>query len=183
MSISPVTLSSLRLPRLNIIYLESEYFEQALTSNSCTGTADDWQSYLNTLAQIGLTEWLSNRLLNQIVTRNDNFIQVDGFKIQAIATENLPDELVSIPQLTLDHPELAAHFYVVIEVIEEQEQAIIRGFVRYHQLQQETWQLRDGYYQVPLNVFDAEPNHLLSYCRLLSPSVILDYSQFHTSIT
>ncbi len=170
MSNSPVNSNSLRLQFLNIIYLESEYFEQALTKNSCTGTADDWQTYLNTLAQSGLTEWLSNRLLNQVVTCNDNFIQVDGFKIQAIATENLLDNLVNIPQLSLNHPELAAHFYVVLEVIEEQEQAIIRGFLRYDQLRQKMWQLRDDCYQVPLNAFDAEPNHLLSYCRLLSLS-------------
>ncbi|MBA3920631.1 MAG: DUF1822 family protein [Nostocaceae cyanobacterium] len=168
-SISPVNSSNLRLPCSEVIYLESEYFEQAITSDSPTG---DWQTYLNTLAEISLTEWLRTRLLNQVVTRHDNFIQVDGFKIQAIATENLLDELVSIPQLAIDQPELAAHFYVVLEVVEEQEQAIIRGFLRHDQLKREARQLRDDCYQIPLDVFDAEPNHLLSYCRLLSPSTI-----------
>ncbi len=172
MSISPVNSSNLRLPCSEIIYLESESFQQAITRNSHKGTAGDWQTYLNTLAQIGLTEWLSTRLLNQVVTRDENFIQVDGFKIQAIATENLLDELVSIPQSALNQPELAAHFYVVLEVVEEQQQAIIRGFLRYDQLKREAKQLRDDCYQVPLDVFDAEPNHLLSYCRLLSPSAI-----------
>ncbi len=172
MSISPIDSSNLRLLSQDVIYLEPEYFEQAISRNSLTPTTGDWQTYLNTLAQIGLTEWLSTRLSPQVVARHNNFIQVDGFKIQAIATENLLDELVSIPQSAIAQPELAAHFYVVLEVVEEQEQAIIRGFLRYDQLNPSAWQLRDDCYQIPLGVFDAEANHLLSYCRLLSPSAI-----------
>ena len=84
--------------------------------------------------------------------------------------------MVSIPQAALERPELAAHFYVVLEVNEEQEQMIVRGFLRYDELvnyqSPVNLQLRNGCYQLPLSLFDNEPNRLLFYSRYLEPSSI-----------
>lgn len=64
---------------------------------------------------------------------------------------------------------------MVLEVL-EQEQVIIRGFLRYDQLvnylRSNLQLLRDGCYQLPLSEFDAEPNHLLYYSRFLEPTAI-----------
>ncbi len=65
----------------------------------------------------------------------------------------------------------------MLEVAEEQEEVIIRGFLRYDELVnyrskvnlKPSW---DSCYQLPLSLFDAEPNHLLFYSRHLEASAI-----------
>ena len=94
-----------------------------------------------------------------------------------IATEHLLDEVVNVPQNGIDNPEEVANFYVLLEVLEEQEEVVIRGFMRYDQLvnyrsKVNLQLLEDGCYQLPLSEFDVEPNHLLYYCRFLKPSAI-----------
>ncbi|GET35717.1 DUF1822 family protein [Microseira wollei] len=166
MLISPMSLTDFRLFSPEVIELEPEHFEQARElSNKVTDEANQWQTYLNALAQVSFEEWLKARIPDGL----------GEFKFCAIATEHLLDEVVNIPQNIIQYPEIIAHFYVVIEVLEEAEQVIIRGFLNYNQLvdclSQFNLQLcQDGCYHIPLDVFDTEPNHLLSYCRFLSPS-------------
>jgi hypothetical protein len=85
--------------------------------------------------------------------------------------------VVSISQATIERPELAAHFYAIVEVDEEQEQVVVRGFLRYDELsgycrEVDLQPAEDGCYRVPLSLFDDEPNHLLFYLRHLEPSAI-----------
>jgi Protein of unknown function (DUF1822) len=167
MLISPMNLTDFRLLSPEVIELEPEHFEQAREfSDKVTDEANQWQTYLNALAQVSFEEWLKSRIPDGL----------GKFKFCAIATEHLLDEVVNIPQNIIQDLEKIAHFYVVIEVLEEAEQVIIRGFLSYEQLvnylNQFNLQLcQDGCYHIPLDVFDPEPNHLLSYCRFLSPSV------------
>ncbi|MHC5830131.1 MAG: DUF1822 family protein, partial [Nostoc sp.] len=105
------------------------------------------------------------------------YLCVGEFKICVIATENLLDEVVNISQYVIEQQQAMADFYVLFEMLEEQEQAIFRGFLDYNQLmnylQRFDLQLSaDGYYQLPFSLFDLEPNHLLFYCRFLQPSAI-----------
>lgn len=129
-----------------------------------TGEAERWQTYLNTLALLGFEQWLSERIPARTVNRDTNVVsagcnlKVGEFKICLIATEHLLDEVVNVPQTTIEQPELAAHFYVVLEVLEEQEQVIVRGELRYDQLvnyllRDDLQLLRDGCYQLATSVF------------------------------
>jgi hypothetical protein len=181
---SPVSSTNLSLLLPKVIWLEQEYFEWAREmSNQVTDEAHRWQVYLNSLALLSFEEWLRERIPDKPVNRDTNRIgevghlRVGEFKLCLIATEHLLDEVVNVPQDAIEQPEEAAHFYVVLEVLEEEEEVIIRGILRYDQLvnyrsQVNLQPLQDGYYQLPLSEFDAEPNHLLFYCRKLEPTSI-----------
>ncbi len=177
--------TDLRLLLPEVIWLEPEHFQQARKmSNQVRSEAQQWQTYLNTLGLSAFQEWLRERIPEQPINREPNLIEpicqlkVGEFKLGLIATEHILDEVVNVPQDAIDQPDLAAHFYVVLEVAEEQEEAIIRGFLRYDELVNYRSKInlqlsQDSCYQLPLSLFDVESNHLLFYCRHLEPSAIL----------
>lgn len=184
MNNSPANLNDFRSLLPEIIWLEPEHFEQAKEiSDLVNGEALQWQTHLNALALLGFEKWLTERIPEQIVYRdateivNVCYLKFGEFKVGLIASEDLLDEVVNVPQDALASPELAAHFYVVLEVLEEQEQVIIKGFLRYDQVvnyrsRDNLHLLRNGCYKLPLSAFDTEPNHLLFYCRFLEPTAI-----------
>lgn len=181
---APVNSNDLRLFLPEFIWLEPDHFERAREiSNKVICEAHQWQNYLNALALLGFEQWLITRLPDKTVNRNTNGIEavcnlnVGEFKFCLIATEHLLDEVVNVHQNAINRPEEAAHFYVVLEVLEEQEEVIVRGFLRYDELvnyrsKVNLQPLQSGCYQLPLSEFDAEPNHLLYYCRFLEPAAI-----------
>ena len=181
---SPVNPIDFGLLPPEIIWLEPEHFDRAIEIiDSVKSEAHKWQTYLNALALLGFEEWLSERISEKAVNRDTNLIEsvcylkVGEFKLCLIATEHLLDEVVNVPQYAIEQQGLAAHFYVVLEVLEEQEQVIVRSVGRYDQLvnylrKSNLQLLRDSFYQLPLSLFDAEPNDLLVYCRLLEPAAI-----------
>ena len=172
--------TDLRLFLPEVIWLRTKHFDLAREmSDRVTGEAQQWQTYLNALALLSFEQWLSDRLPDRAINRDDcaiGYLRVGEFKFCAIATEHLLDELVNIPQNAIDKPERAAHFYVLLEVLEEEEKVILRGFLRYDELVNYrlrfNLQLRDGCYQLPLSLFDGEPNHLLLYCQVLQAAAI-----------
>lgn len=179
-----MNLNDFRLLFPEAIELENEDFQQAKgISNKLASEAHQWQTYLNVLALVGFEKWLMERMPEQIVERNitkiDNagYLNLKGFKFCLIATEHLLDEIVTVSQDVIFNSQLAAHFYVVVEVLEEEEQVIIRGFQRGDKLvdylpKDRVNNQSNGLAIVPLSAFDSEPNHLLSYCRLLAPTTI-----------
>ncbi|MBW4635176.1 MAG: DUF1822 family protein [Iphinoe sp. HA4291-MV1] len=183
MANSPVHSTDIRLLLSEVIWLEPEDFDQARNNSTLvTGEVKQWQTYLNTLAILGCEKWLSTRIPGKVIHRDMNVdedichLKIGEFKFCPIAIEHLLDEVVNIPRDAIDKSEFAAHFYVVVEVLEEEEQVILRGFLRYDELvnyrSQFNLHLRDGYYQLPLSLFDAEFNHLLFYHHFSEPSAI-----------
>ena len=77
----------------------------------------------------------------------------------------------------MTHP---AHFYVAIEVMEEQEMLIFRGFLRHDQLVSPDVRsqmiLEEESCQVPLSCFQSDLSLLLSSMKHLDPAVILPES-------
>ena len=180
---SPNNLTDFNLLLPEVILLESEYFDQAKNiSSQVRDESSQWQIYLNTLALIALEEWLKERISEQSIsqtnqiTENTCSLKIGEFRVCVIATDNLLHELVYLPKNVVESPELATHFYVVLEVLEEQEKVIFRGCLRYDQLvdyrNHVNLQPQDNLYQLPLSLFDTEPNHLLFYCRFLEPTSI-----------
>lgn len=174
---SSLTTSRLLLPET--IWLETEQMEQAKTmSERATSEAQQWESYLNALALLAFEQWLSDRLPEYAVQRSLKpiesvvYLEVNGFTVCLITVEHVLNEIVRMPQAVVEQPALAAHFHVVQEVSEEQALVTVRGFCRYDELSRNChhYQVQDGYYQLPLSFLDAEPNHLLFYCRSLQPS-------------
>ncbi len=179
--INSIDSQDFRLSLTESVWLEAEHFSLAQKITSpLTANPLSWQAYLNSLALLGFEEWLRGRLSVITISRDTTVIETAGylkvgeFKFCAIATEHLLDEIASIPEAVVEKPELAAHFYVLLEVLEEEEEVIIRGFLPYHQLIEfkNNFKLliNEGYYQIPLSAFDMEPNHLLTYQRYVKVS-------------
>lgn len=180
----PMSSSEFRLLMPEVIEIETEDFELAKEiSGNVAVEAHQWQSYLNALALLSFEKWLIERMPEKEVERdvtkieNVGYLNVKGFKFCLIATEHLLDEIVAVPQNVILNSELAAHFYVLLEVLEEEEEVIVRGFIRadelaHYLLAANVQPQFNGFYQIALSAFDPEPNHLLSYCRLLEPSAI-----------
>ena len=166
-----------------VIWLKTEDFDRAkaIVSNAIP-EAQQWQAYLNALAVLSLDKWLQ-RIddktinLNFSAIENVGILNIGGFKISAIATEHVLDEIISIPQVAIDNAELVSHFYVLLEVSEEEEIVMLRGLIRYDELidYRNSYNLQptsNNCYQLPLELLDSEPNHLLFYTRYLKPAAI-----------
>ena len=177
-----VNLTGARLLLPEVIWLEPEYFEVAKElSDKVRSESRQWQTYLSALAVQSFEQWLRCRLPKQTVNRDEigtvSYLKVGEFKLCIIVAEHFLDEVVSVPQDVIASGEKTSDFYVVLEVLEEEEQVIIRGFLRYEQINYYQSLLNlpflpDACYQLPLSLFDAEPHHLLLYCRYLASAAV-----------
>ncbi len=164
------------------VWLEPEHFIKAnqISSKDIRKNNDSWQVYLNTLALLAFEVWLQERLPDKLIAKDTNSIETAGnlkvgeFKFCAIATEHLLEEIVNIPLSLIENPFDSAHFYVLLEVLEEEEEVLIRGFISYNQLieikSNTELPISEGCYQLPLSLFDMEPNHLLVYQHYIKAS-------------
>ncbi len=173
--------------------LSSEMIDQAVElSAQIPNEQRQWQTYLNVLALCSFEEWLGTRATNLTTNREHcslnepataNAIEavcnlkVNEFKLCLIATGSLTDEEVTLPRAVVDLPEFVPHFYVLVEVQEEQDTALVYGFLSYDQLVNQRRRVNleaeeDWTYQLPLNWFEGSPNHLLLNLRCLEPTVI-----------
>ncbi|MCC5616514.1 DUF1822 family protein [Nostoc sp. CHAB 5836] len=172
-----------------IVWLEPEDFDEArvISDNhfSQFGEFGAWKIYLNALAQLGFEKCLKERNPN-ITIKPDNsanaiddvcYLSVGEFRLCLITVDNLIDDFVIVPAKLVTSAKTAAHFYVLLEVLEEEEQLNIHGFLRYDELfkYSQTPDFKsqvDGSYQLPLSLFDTELNNLLLYTRFLEASAI-----------
>lgn len=180
----PMSATAVRLLFPETLWLEPEHYEQAREiSNLLNPEEHQWQTYLNTLALLTLAAWLKERLPHHPVHRqpigtgNVSYLNAGDFKLCLIVTEQVLDEVVSVPQAAITQPDLLAHFYVVMEVLEEQEQVIIRGCLRYDELTTQNHQAissmpHSEFCFLPLSAFDAEIQHLVFYIQHSEPSTI-----------
>jgi Protein of unknown function (DUF1822) len=134
-----------------------------------------WQTYIQALALLGFTQWLSERLIGischpeqASIWHSHVMLQLGEFKLCLIAAEHVLDEIVNVPEMAIALT--AAHFYVFVEVVEEQAEVMMRGLIRHDHLTQALDSLAPATsYDLPLALFDPEPNHLLSYCQFSLP--------------
>ncbi|WP_407890107.1 DUF1822 family protein [Scytonema sp. NUACC26] len=176
-----------------VIWLEPEHFELAKEiSDRNLSETYQWTIYLNALALLGFEEWLRERIPDVKINR-DNYsifssdsthaidvvyhLSLSGFKLCLISVDRLIDEFVSVPKEVINSPEKIAHFYVLIEVLEEEEKLTIHGFFRYDKIVKYCHSMNcenrcDCCYHIPLSYFDFEVNNLLLYSCFLSPNAI-----------
>lgn len=175
------------------INLSPDVFDQALNlSAQIPHEERQWQTYLNALALGGFEEWLGERATDLTLNKKQctvlqpfmanaidavSHLQVGQFKLCLIAMGSLTDEEITVPRAVVDLPEFVAHFYVLVEVQEEQETAVVQGFLSYEQLVNQRHQRNleaqeDWTYQVPLNWFEHNPDRLLLNLRCLEPTAI-----------
>ncbi len=172
-----------------VVWLEPEHFDEArvISENNFRqfDEINEWKIYLNALALLGFEKYLKERNPNIKIypDRSANaiddvcYLSIGEFRLCLISVDNLIDDFVTVPAKLITSAKMAAHFYVLVEVLEEEEQLNIHGFLRYDELfkysQTPDFQFQpDGSYKLLLSLFDTELNNLLLYTRFLSPSAI-----------
>ena len=177
---------SYRELQLETIDLEPEFFEKAtLLSRHSNTEAEQWQIYLNTLALFALEKWLSDRQLtlsyqtySLLRTQVLNLeavspLNIEQFKLCLLARENLGNQTLEIPQKMIDSPEFAAHFYLLMRVVLEEQQAVFIGFFRYDQLTDQNLKPTEiGNYELSLSELNPEPSHLGLNLKYLDSTAI-----------
>jgi hypothetical protein len=162
------------------IWLEEEDYALAKQLSEIEGTEEQkWQAYINLLGICALERWLKESINNEKVQRiidtidTYGYLQQKGFKFCLITQEDFLQEGMVIPKNLINNADYVAHFYVAMEVLEEDESAILRGFISYDKLSQLSLPtLENNNYWLFLDYLDPEPNHMLMTCKYLDPSVI-----------
>ncbi|MEO0968114.1 MAG: DUF1822 family protein [Cyanobacteria bacterium J06639_18] len=178
-----------------IISLKSQYFDKAREINhQVTGERNQWKTYLSTISLFAFEEWLQELAPNIHININNSSIfqpqyqnltdticniEISDFKLCLIIIDNLFDDWITVPENIIYYPELAAHLYVLVEIIEDEEKLIIHGFMnrdevlKYHasvDINNTTRNLSS--INIPFLCFDNQINNLLIYARFLEPDAI-----------
>ncbi|MDJ0531939.1 MAG: DUF1822 family protein [Xenococcaceae cyanobacterium MO_207.B15] len=176
-----------------ISFEESQIQQAAAISSHIIAPENQWLTYLQALAWLGFESWLQARdsklSLNSVncsLTQPSyaNFIpgvfnlEVNQFKVCLLTPGVMLDEVLTIPRAILDLPEYIAHFYVLVAVDEEREEATVTSFIPYDELKQRQQSVNlqpdsDWNYELPMAWLNPEPDKLLLYLRCLEPSAIV----------
>lgn len=176
-----------------IAFEDAEIRQAAQLSSQILNLEAQWQTYLQALAWLGFESWLRARDPEIVIDSANcsltqppyaNFIAavfnlvVNQFKICLLTADVMLDQSISLPRAVLDLPEYAAHFYVVVAVDEDREEAVISSFITYDELKQRQQSANlqpdsDWQYQLPLNWFNSEIDQFLLYLRCLEPNEIV----------
>lgn len=188
----PMTLEFEQLPP-QAISLSQLQIDLAVEVSDCIkDESKQWQTYLNTLSLSAFKTWLESRGNSLNINQEEctilqpalaNLIpgvanlKVGDFNLCLITPGSFIDEQIDISRIIVDIPEYTPHFYVLIQVLEEQESAIIQGFLSYNELLSKQQKINlqpdlDWTYEVPLTWFCNEPDRLLLYLRCSEPSAI-----------
>ncbi|MGB3757001.1 MAG: DUF1822 family protein [Rivularia sp. (in: cyanobacteria)] len=190
--ILPMTLDFEQLPPEAILLSQSQINQAVELSGQIKDESKQWQTYLNALSLSAFENWLESRGNSFNINREDCTIleprfanvipavanlKIGEYKICLITTGSFIDEQVDISRFVVDLPEYIPHFYVLVEVIEEEEKAGIQGFISYKELssRQQSVNLKpdsDWNYEIPLTWFCNEPDRLLLYLNCLEPTAI-----------
>lgn len=179
--------------RREIVCLEDQDYEKAASysSDSVTGEAQQWLTYLNVLALFGFEKWIREKPLYIVINSNEASIfkpkfaelidavcnvQIGDFKI-CLLTIDCFDDVIYLPEEAFKSPKLAGHFYVLTEVREEEGELIIRGMVNRNQLDKNINQFNltvndEGMYEIPFQWFEEDAVNILHYCGVLKPEAI-----------
>ena len=179
-----------------VIHLESEHFE--LAKQIClqaTNEEQEWNNYLTSLALVAFKDWLNEKIpqrhldldIDIRVFDNRYYLSLADIKYCLIAIEDVLDEVVDISKNIIEKSTMLVDFYVLLEVLDEEEEVIIKGFLSHEDLTNYCCEVTEGLfyddcYQIPLSLFDLEPNHLLLSHQLadlakLSPTVNLVHTE------
>ncbi len=172
---------------------ESQIQQAAAISTTILNPEHQWQTYLEALAWFGFESWLEARdsqiLVNcakcsltqpsyaNVIPGVFN-LEINQFKVCILTPGVMVDETITIPRVVLDLPEYVAHFYVVVGVDEEREEATVSSFIPYDELKQHQHSANlqpdsDWNYELPIAWFNGEPDKLLLCLRCLESTAIV----------
>ncbi len=188
----PMSLEFQQLPPEAVSLSRSQIIRAVELSDEIKDESKQWQIYLNALSLSAFETWLESRGSSFNINLSEctvlqsasaNLIpnvanlKIGEYKICIITMGSFIDEQVDISRIVVDLPEYIPHFYVLVEVIEEEEKAVIQGFLSYQEflIKQQNVNLipdSDWNYEIPLTWFCNEPDRLLLYLNCLVPEAI-----------
>ncbi len=173
------------------IALSSSSLQTAANLSELVATrSQQWQAYFNALALFGFEAWLQERAPDVRLERDNASvfepnqsgaiaatygITVNQFRVCLIPIDSEPSTSISLSRALIESAEFRPHFYVLVELYEEQEQATIKGWLRADNLiarQSELSLSTDWKYEIPLAWFEHDCDDLLLYWRCASPAMI-----------
>lgn len=173
------------------IALSSSSLQTAANLSELVATrSQQWQAYFNALALFGFEAWLQERAPDVRLERDNASVfeptqagaiaatyglTVNQFRVCLIPIDSEPSTSISLSRILLESAEFRPHFYVLVELYEEQEQAIIKGWLRADNLiarQSELSLSTDWKYEIPQAWFARDCDDLLLYWRCASPAMI-----------
>ncbi|MGG6268891.1 DUF1822 family protein [Leptolyngbya sp. AN03gr2] len=178
------------LDRAQIELLPEQIQQAAQFSSLILDFEQCWQAYLAALATFGFQQWIRERSpelntqFDQASIWREGYanlmaeacnIQVGAFKVCLIPVGNQIDHQIKVSIAAFDLPEFVAHFYVLVQVLEEEEKVGIVGFLNYNQFRQHLGALNplsDWTYAVPFDWFNPNASALLLNFRCLEPSAM-----------
>lgn len=161
-----------------------------LSQNAAT-EAEQWQTYLNTLALQGVQEWLHKRSpelplksnwlpgfmrtpihtsqtthLSQFVSR----LEIGDFKLYLVTSDCVDDPMVAVPQTIVEQRSFDPDLYMLVEVLEELAQVRVTGYLPQSQLNGQRLQTEEQSALLPLSEFTPDPDKLLLHLRCSDPA-------------
>ena len=157
------------------VFLEEEDYSLAKQLSEIHGTEQQkWDVYINLLSMLAMEKWLTDNINDQDIKRITDtidtyaYLEQKGFKFCLITQQDFLQEGMMVPELLIKNP---SHFYLAVEVDEENAVVIIRGFISYDQLSQLSLPtVEKNTYWLSLDYLEPELNHLLLTCKHQLPS-------------
>ncbi|NJN20112.1 MAG: DUF1822 family protein [Leptolyngbya sp. RL_3_1] len=115
-----------------LVPLNPEAIAQAVQLSEAIADGDQqWQTYLQSLALLGVQQWLEAGAtdLAAAVDHPAAVVQVNGFCLGVVPLPAMPEAMISLPTPPGSH-----HLWLLVEVLEELEQVQIHGGLRADQL-------------------------------------------------
>lgn len=149
--------------------------ENAITwaMGMCQGITDSheqWHSYLQALAVMGVKQWLEDGVTPYAIQCNDEqrpnstmILQVNDLRVGVVPIGSLPTDTVLLRQSTVEGS-LAMHLWILVEVYEELGQVrIVKALENQQVPPQASAQNANSDYVVPLTAFNLSPDRTLLY--------------------
>lgn len=174
--------------------LEQVNWAANISQTLATHPRQQWQVYLNSLARLGIIEWLQQRA-PELVQENDltgdlgelylesiYHLKVGNFKLNLIVTDSSMNPEVCVPRIFLEDIPNSRQFYVLVEVIEdvpaledseEQVNISVLGYLTSDQLNQHNPIILDDELALfSTDWFELEPDRLLLYLRCFESETV-----------
>lgn len=194
------TLPNGRLLSTEALSLTPEQIDRAIQlSQLGQNDNEQWQFYLQTLALQGIQEWFQKRApelsfhsswldrdmpLNRPIPgfgvssdRSEQGMlpsfQVGNFRMNLVITDALETAEVAVSETAIARLEGMAHFYLLVEVLEEFAQITVAGYLRRDQMIQHSLApAADGLCWLATDWFEQESDRLLLELQSLDPTTI-----------
>lgn len=161
-----------------------------LSQNAAT-EAEQWQTYLNTLALQGVQEWLHKRAPELSLKSNwlpgfmpplihtsqtahlSQFVsclEISDFKLYLVTSDCVDDPMVAVPQTVVEQRSFDPDLYMLVEVLEELAQVRVTGYLPQSQLNSQSLQIEEQSVLLPLSDFTPDADKLLLHLRCSHPA-------------